>query len=383
MEFKISSGVQPSAVKVVLYGPEGIGKTTFASQFPNPLFIDTEESTKMLNVRRFDKPKTWADVLGMVAAVVSNPTICKTLVIDTADWAERLCEQYVCARGKQNSIEGFGYGKGFTMVGEEFANLLDALTTVVNKGVNVVVTAHSIIRKFERPDEAGAYDRYELKLGNKAGNRCAAAVKEWCDLLLFANYKEIVSEVSGKKKAYGGQRVMYTTHHPCWDAKNRFDLKDELPFDYQQIANCIFTNGADNADDVKTSTPTKTTPTMTAADFNAQPVGEEESKVCDDFTAPPANAVESKQQTTTKQPKEKALTLSALQKKVAANAKKQGVDVKMLEAWAVRAGCLPNDKEKYPATGGVPTLADWPDEFINQVIITNWKDVIKAANVPF
>lgn len=379
MEFKISSGVQPSAVKVVLYGPEGIGKTTFASQFPNPLFIDTEESTKMLNVRRFDKPKTWADVLGMVAAVVSNPTICKTLVIDTADWAERLCEQYICARGKQNSIEGFGYGKGFTMVGEEFANLLDALTTVVNKGVNVVVTAHSIIRKFERPDEAGAYDRYELKLGNKAGNRCAAAVKEWCDLLLFANYKEIVSEVGGKKKAYGGQRVMYTTHHPCWDAKNRFDLKDELPFEYQQIAACIFTDGADGADGAKTSTQPTTTP-PTAADFNAQPVSEAEAKVCDDLTAQPSVSEPPKENTANTSSK-----LTATQKKVAANAKKAGVEVAMLEAWAVRAGCLPNDKEKYPATEGIPTLADWPDDFIKQVIIPNWKSVVDAAkvDVPF
>ena len=382
MEFKISSGVQPAPVKVVLYGPEGIGKTTFASQFPDALFIDTEESTKMLNVRRFDKPKTWADVLGMVAAVVSNPTICKTLVIDTADWAERLCEQYVCARGKVDSIEGFGYGKGYTMVGEEFAKLLDALTTVTTKGVNVVLTAHSMIRKFERPDEAGAYDRYELKLGNKAGNRCAAAVKEWCDLLLFANYKEIVSEVGGKKKAYGGQRVMYTTHHPCWDAKNRFDLKDELPFDYQQIAACIFADGADGADGAKTSTPSTTTP-PTANDFDAQPVSKEESKVCDDLITPSEHADESNQQSAAKQPKDNAPTLSVLQKKVAANAKKQGVDVKMLEAWAVRAGCLPNDKDKYSTTGGVPTLTDWPDDFINQVIIPHWKDVIKAANVPF
>ena len=382
MEFKISSGVQPAPVKVVLYGPEGIGKTTFASQFPDALFIDTEESTKMLNVRRFDKPKTWADVLGMVAAVVSNPTICKTLVIDTADWAERLCEQYVCARGKVDSIEGFGYGKGYTMVGEEFAKLLDALTTVTTKGVNVVLTAHSMIRKFERPDEAGAYDRYELKLGNKAGNRCAAAVKEWCDLLLFANYKEIVSEVGGKKKAYGGQRVMYTTHHPCWDAKNRFDLKDELPFDYQQIAACIFADGADGADGAKTSTPSTTTPPA-ANDFDAQPVSKEESKVCDDLITPSEHADESNQQSAAKQPKDNAPTLSVLQKKVAANAKKQGVDVKMLEAWAVRAGCLPSDKDKYSATGGVPTLADWPDDFINQVIIPHWKDVIKAANVPF
>ena len=372
MEYKISQGVQQTPIKVVLYGPEGIGKTTFASQFPDALFIDTEESTKMLNVRRFDKPKTWADVLGMVAAVVSNPTICKTLVIDTADWAERLCEQYVCKRGKVDSIEGFGYGKGYTMVGEEFAKLLDALTTATTKGVNVVLTAHSMIRKFERPDEAGAYDRYELKLGNKAGNRCAAAVKEWCDLLLFANYKEIVSEVGGKKKAYGGQRVMYTTHHPCWDAKNRFDLKDEMPFEYQQIADCIFGHDA------------TTTKKPTVNDyFDAQPVSKEEAKVCDDLTAaPPEHADESKQ-SAAKQPKDNAPTISTLQKKVAANAKKQGVDVKMLEAWAVRAGCLPNDKGKYAATGGVPTLADWPDDFINQVIIPHWKDVIKAASVPF
>ena len=380
MEFKISSGVQPTPVKVVLYGPEGIGKTTFASQFPDALFIDTEESTKMLNVRRFDKPKTWADVLGMVAAVVSNPTICKTLVIDTADWAERLCEQYVCARGKVDSIEGFGYGKGYTMVGEEFAKLLDALTTVTTKGVNVVLTAHSMIRKFERPDEAGAYDRYELKLGNKAGNRCAAAVKEWCDLLLFANYKEIVSEVGGKKKAYGGQRVMYTTHHPCWDAKNRFDLKDELPFDYQQIAACIFADGADGADGAKTSTPSTTTPPA-ANDFDAQPVSKEESKVCDDLITPSEHAESN--QSATKQPKKDAPTLSTLQKKVAANAKKQGIAIKTLEAWAVNAGCLPKDKDKYPATGGIPTLADWPDDFIRQAVRPNWAKVIEAVSVPF
>ena len=99
-----------------------------------------------------------------------------------------------------------------------------------------MVTAHCIIRKFEKPDEMGAYDRYELKLGNKAGNHCAALLKEWADCVLFANYKEIVTEVNGKNKVQGGRRVMYTTHAPTWDAKNRFGLKDELPFEYEQIA---------------------------------------------------------------------------------------------------------------------------------------------------
>lgn len=45
----ITKGKIPSPLKVVLYGVEGIGKSTFASQFPAPLFIDTEGSTKNLD----------------------------------------------------------------------------------------------------------------------------------------------------------------------------------------------------------------------------------------------------------------------------------------------------------------------------------------------
>ncbi len=106
--------------------------------------------------------------------------------------------------------------------------------------MNVVLTAHSIIRKFELPEETGAYDRYELKLGQKAGNQCAALAKEWADMVLFVNYKEIViTTKDNKKKVSGGKRVMYTAHNPCWDAKNRHGLAEELPFDYQGIAHCI------------------------------------------------------------------------------------------------------------------------------------------------
>ena len=57
--YEITSGVVSSAQKVVIYGPEGIGKSTFAAQFPDPVFIDTEGSTKKLNIRRFPKPTSW------------------------------------------------------------------------------------------------------------------------------------------------------------------------------------------------------------------------------------------------------------------------------------------------------------------------------------
>ena len=215
-KYAVTSGIQTAPVKTVLYGPEGIG-----------------------NVARLPQPTSWAMLLDEVAEVRKGNVPCSTLVIDTADWAERLCIQAVCARAKVNGIEDFGYGKGYTYVKEEFSKLLDALEEVLNAGHNVVVLAHAAITKFEQPDAVGNYDRW----GMKTSKQVAPLLREWCDMLLFANYKTVVekagSSPNAKNKASGGRRVMYTTHHPCWDAKNRFGLPDEMPFDYAGIAACI------------------------------------------------------------------------------------------------------------------------------------------------
>lgn len=236
----IISGKIQKPQKVVIYGPEGIGKSTFAAHFPRPLFIDTEGSTSHLDVDRLERPTSWQMLRQYIKDLKVDPMGYQTLVIDTADWAERLCEESICMANGKGGIEDFGYGKGYTYVKEEFGRLLNGLSDLIDVGVNVVLTAHSIIRKFELPEETGAYDRYELKLGNKAGNQCAALVKEWADMVLFANYKEIVViSKEGKKKVSGGKRVMHTLHNPCWDAKNRHDLPEILPFDYGGIAHCI------------------------------------------------------------------------------------------------------------------------------------------------
>lgn len=238
-KYAVTTGIQNSPVKTVLYGPEGIGKSTFASHFPNPVFIDTEGGTKRLNVKRLPQPTSWAMLLDEVAEVRKDSVPCGTLVIDTADWAERLCIQAVCAKAKVNGIEDFGYGKGYTYVKEEFAKLLDALEEVLNAGHNVVVLAHAAITKFEQPDAVGNYDRWSMKTSKQV----APLLREWCDMLLFANYKTVVekagSSPNAKNKASGGRRVLYTTHHPCWDAKNRFGLLEEVPFEYASIAACI------------------------------------------------------------------------------------------------------------------------------------------------
>lgn len=234
---QITKGKCARAQKVVVYGPEGIGKSTFAAQFPEPLFIDTEGSTDNMDVSRLDKPSSYTMLKNEIAWVKANPTVCKTLVIDTIDWAESLVIADVCAQHGKKGIEDFGWGNGYTYTKEEMGRLLNQLGELVDLGINVVLTAHAQMRKFEQPDEMGSYDRWELKLGKKTSSQTAPLVKEWADMVLFTNYKTVVMTAdNGKKKATGGQRVLYTQHHPAWDAKNRHGLPEEMPFDYAGIA---------------------------------------------------------------------------------------------------------------------------------------------------
>ena len=201
----ITSGKIESAQKVIIYGPEGIGKSTFASKFPSPLFSDTEGSTKHMDVRRLPKPTSWTLLKEEVAYVKANPTVCKTYIIDTFDWAERLCIAKICADNNKKSIEDFGYGSGYV---------------------------------------------YELKLGKKTSSQISPILKEWADMILFVNYKtfSVATDDKGTKhKAQGGTRTMYTTHHPCWDAKNRHNLPDEMPFEYERIAHCFKDNAPTQA----------------------------------------------------------------------------------------------------------------------------------------
>ena len=243
MSYSVSGGKIDSPIKTVIYGPEGIGKSTFAAQFPGALFIDTEGSTDRMDVQRITpRPSSWQMLMDMCNEVRVGHIPCTTLVIDTADWAERMAITALCSRAHVDGLEGFGYGKGYVYIKEEFGKLLDLLEEIKNAGHNIVLTAHAQISKFELPDELGSYDRWAMKTTKQV----APMIREWCDMLLFATYKTVVVKDGdgkmAKAKAQGGRtRVMYTTHHACWDAKNRFGLPDECPFEYGVIAPHIWT----------------------------------------------------------------------------------------------------------------------------------------------
>ena len=232
----ISSGKIKAAQKLVLYAPEGFGKSTFASKFPNPLFIDTEGSTKQLDVLRFDADMSkWDNIVEAAGIVADGKADCKTLVIDTIDWAEDACINKLNKEHDTKNILTMDYGKGSLFVVAEFNHLLDKLDAVIKKGINVVLLAHAAMRKQELPEEMGAFDHWELKLQSK---QVKSRVKEWADLLLFGNYKTyvIIDDKTKSKKAQGGKRVLFTEHHACWDAKNRHGLASEIPFEYASIA---------------------------------------------------------------------------------------------------------------------------------------------------
>lgn len=287
---QIIRGKLPGAKKIVVYGPEGIGKSTFAAQFPDPVFIDTEGSTKDMDVARLPEPSSWIMIMEEVLEVIKTPGLCKTLIIDTADWAEMLCSTSVCDKNHKSSIEEFGYGKGYIYIQEDFGKLLNLLTDVIKVGINVVLTAHAKMRKFEQPDELGAYDRWEMKLSKGV----APMVKEWADMVLFCNYKTMVVNVDGqgaqkgKNKAQGGKRVMYTTHHSCWDAKNRYGLPDEMPFEYGAIRNIIENPvvGIPTAEEKKTAPPISQ-PRQEEAGSNVNKSTQEPPT--EEKTAPPVN----------------------------------------------------------------------------------------------
>jgi len=230
----ITKGKIKSAYKVVIYGPEGIGKSTMASQFPAPVYIDTEGSTVRMDVDRFDTPNSFDDVLADLDQIYKEDHNYKTLVIDTMDKLELMINDKVCQEQNVTGIEAIGYGKGYTFAAEKVNKLLGKLDVIrMARGMNIVIICHGQMRKFEQPDEMGAYDRWELKLSKKV----APMVKEWADMVLFSNYKTyVVKSETGTKKAQGGKRVMYTTHNPAWDAKNRDNLPEVLDFDFKGIA---------------------------------------------------------------------------------------------------------------------------------------------------
>lgn len=233
MALKIERGKRQTAARVLIYGTEGIGKSTLATQFPSPLVLDTEEGTSHIDCARVSCP-AWEDVMHAIVSLGGDPQGFETVVIDTVDWCEKGLIDHVVRKAGKRSIEDFGFGKGYTLVAETFGKLLDGLDVLIRRGVHVVLVGHSAVKRVSPPDMSDGFDRYEMKLSKQTG----PLVREWVDAQLFCTTQtRLVEGKDGRTKASGGKtRVMYAERSAAWDAKNRFGLGEQLPMTIEALA---------------------------------------------------------------------------------------------------------------------------------------------------
>jgi hypothetical protein len=234
----IVRGKQARPIRTLLFGVEGIGKSTFAAGAPSPIFLGAEDGTAHLDVFRFPMPRDWPEVSEAIRTLTVDPHEYKTLVVDTLDWAEPLIWKFICQRDGETSIESYGYGKGYVAALDEWRGFLADLELLRGKrGMHVILLAHSWIKPFKNP-EGDDFDRYELKLHAKA----AGLLKEWCDTVLFANYETFAVKDEKTKRVRGvssGARLIYTQRMPAYDAKNRYDLPESLPLSWDDYWSAV------------------------------------------------------------------------------------------------------------------------------------------------
>jgi hypothetical protein len=237
MALNIQSGKKYGAIRGVLYGVEGIGKSTLATRLPDSLVLDAEDGTRQIDCSR-TLVCDWRGVEEVIRELSKENQGFKTLVIDTADAVERLLIDHILKTSGKKSIEDFGFGKGYTLVAERWNGFLGSIDGLIRSGVNVLFIAHSKVVKHSPPDQTDGFDRYELKMTKQVG----PLLKEWSDLLLFAKFRvQIVEGSDGRLKAQGGtERILFTSHTAAWDAKNRFGLEPEIAFSVDSISH-LFT----------------------------------------------------------------------------------------------------------------------------------------------
>jgi AAA domain len=241
---RIITGAVREPGRTLLVGVESVGKSTFASHAPNPIFLAVEEGASQIGVARVS-PASFQDVIADLKALLSDPHDYQTVVIDTMDALEPLIWSNVAARKGKESIEDLGYGKGYTFALDEFSELTGALDNLrKGRGMEVILIAHAVAKNFANPSGPD-YKRYEPALQEKAAN----LIKGWVDNILFATFESAAVGQDGKivtnvqdakggkfKGVETGRRIMMTQRSAAWDAKNRYSLEPEMPFAYKAYA---------------------------------------------------------------------------------------------------------------------------------------------------
>jgi len=233
---------------VLLYGPDGVGKTSWAAGAPDPIFLCGEQGTDHLDVARLTLTSL-ADLRAALSDLAATAHGDKTIVIDTLDWVEAMVlEDVVNRHGKKGEgIESIPYGKGRVYALEAWRDLIPLLDACRDKGLHLIALAHSMVKRFDDPALPQGYDKYSLKLQDGAKTDVAALWREYVDAVLFANF-EVAVNSDDKKRGFGdGTRVLFTERRPGFDAKNRWGLPFQMKLDWAAYAKAVAERQAEAA----------------------------------------------------------------------------------------------------------------------------------------
>lgn len=229
---QVKSGKEKEPYFIVIYGVEGIGKTTFAADAPKPLFIDVEHGTSELDVHRLN-PKSFKEIVSILDEIIAAEALAyQTLVLDSLDSIEPLIWDEVCREGNKSNIKRFAYGEGYTIALQKWKILLDKLRVIQLKGLHIIMIAHHKRKEFKDPQQIHDYDRYELQLHDGA----SLLIRQRVKAILFADEEIYVKkdEDQAKGKALGdGVRILKTERRPAHDGKNRYGLPYILPLSWE------------------------------------------------------------------------------------------------------------------------------------------------------
>jgi hypothetical protein len=219
--------------RLLIYGPEKMGKTSLAASFPSPVFLQTEDGAPSdLELDSFGHLDSFNGVLDAMTALASQDHGFQTVVLDSVSELERLVFAEVCGRNKWQSIEQPGYGKGYAEADYVWKEFIDGFNYLRNeRGMTVVLIGHAVITRFDDP-ETQSYSRYEIDLHKRA----VAALSREVDAILLVK-KDVTIKTEGSTKnararADGGDtRWICCEGRPAYAAGNRFSMPDRIMFE--------------------------------------------------------------------------------------------------------------------------------------------------------